>query len=218
MAQIDLGRVVGDTGTSIRYRGDWTNTTEYLSDESYIDTVAHDDCLWICKVTNTNQEPTRDSTYWDMAAAGTGVYASDSTEDPPIDIALNADTLGGQGPSYYAKQADVAKQNKKLWEGTPVSGGQILCDTTGYTVYDFYCTDGLMLRGVKILNTTNGKHYAVLGGSGGAYNGSAYVPAVWYGLIDIYDTHFYLHDVTMYTIQDGQSYSGHQISAIYGVW
>lgn len=107
MAQIDLGRVVGDTGTSIRYRGDWESTVEYLNNNTYIDTVAHDDCLWICKVANANQEPTRESTYWDMAAAGTGVYASGSTETPPISIALDADTLGGQAPSYYAKQSDL---------------------------------------------------------------------------------------------------------------
>ncbi|WP_434310161.1 hypothetical protein [Hominifimenecus sp. rT4P-3] len=137
-------------------------------------------------------------------------------------ITLTACVVDANGKSAEERlaqvESDLNKQNKKLWEGTPISSGQILCNTTGYTVYDFYCTDGLMLRGVKILDTTNGKHYAVLGGSGGAYNGSAYVPAVWYGLIDIYDTHFYLHDVTMYTIQDGQLYSGHQISAVYGVW
>ncbi|WP_434310162.1 hypothetical protein [Hominifimenecus sp. rT4P-3] len=43
--------------------------------------------------------------------SGSGVYASDSTEAPPIDIALNADTLGGQGPSYYAKQSGLNMQS-----------------------------------------------------------------------------------------------------------
>lgn len=39
--------------------------------------------------------------------AGSGVYASGSTEDPPVNATLNADTLDGQGPNYYAKQAEL---------------------------------------------------------------------------------------------------------------
>lgn len=121
MAQIDLGRVVGDTGTSLRYRGDWTAATEYRNDAVYIDLVAHDDCLWICKATNTGQEPARESDYWDLAAQGTGVYASDSTADPPISLILDADTLGGQGPEYYAKQADLeAAKSATVRDGVQV--------------------------------------------------------------------------------------------------
>ncbi|WP_434311450.1 hypothetical protein [Hominifimenecus sp. rT4P-3] len=46
--------------------------------------------------------------------AGSGVYASDSTENPPVGIMLNADTLGGQAPTYYAKQTMVDQLNATL--------------------------------------------------------------------------------------------------------
>lgn len=112
----------------------------------------------------------------------------------------------------------MQSRNKQLWSGDATNNGAIYCDTRGYTVFDVYCTDGLLLRGVRLFDTSNNRYYTVLGGSGGAYNGTAYIPAIWTGLMDIYDDHFYLHGITMYTIQDGQIYDGHHISAIYGVW
>ncbi len=112
----------------------------------------------------------------------------------------------------------LTEQNKLLWYGDAISSGILACDTTGYTVFDVYCTDGVMLRGVKGYDTTNKRYFAMLGASGAANNRSQWVPAIWKGLIDIYDDHFYLHDITLYTIQDGGSYPQKQITSIYGVW
>ena len=113
---------------------------------------------------------------------------------------------------------ELTEQNKLLWYGDAISSGILACDTTGYTVFDVYCTDGVMLRGVKGYDTTNKRYFAMLGASGAANNRSQWVPAIWKGLIDIYDDHFYLHDITLYTIQDGGSYPQKQITSIYGVW
>lgn len=69
MAQIDLGKVVGNPGVSIRYRGTWNGTAQYVNNASYIDTVYHNGSLWVCKQTNTNQTPA-DGTYWSIGAQG----------------------------------------------------------------------------------------------------------------------------------------------------
>lgn len=108
-------------------------------------------------------------------------------------------------------------KNKLLWAGEPVMSGQILCDTRGYSVYNMYCTDGVMLCGVKIYDPTTGRYSVMLGAAGGANNGAGLIPAIWYGLSDIYDTHFYLFGVSMYTPQDGGIYNNKAISSIYGV-
>lgn len=70
MPVIDLGKVVGDPGASMRFRGEWNSGSEYFNNSSYVDTVTHNGSLWICKVTNTGHEPI-EGDYWGMGAYGT---------------------------------------------------------------------------------------------------------------------------------------------------
>lgn len=70
MPVIDLGKVVGDPGASMRFRGEWLSGSEYFNNESYIDTVTHHGSLWVCKQTNTGQEPI-EGDYWGIGAYGT---------------------------------------------------------------------------------------------------------------------------------------------------
>lgn len=69
MPIIDLGKVVGDPGASMRFRGEWNSKSEYFNNASYIDAVTHNGSLWICKVTNTNQAPAKGN-YWEIGAQG----------------------------------------------------------------------------------------------------------------------------------------------------
>lgn len=81
MPVVDLGKVVGNPGTSMRFRGEWLSGSEYFNNESYIDTVTHNGSLWICKTTNTGQEPI-EGDYWGMGAYGT-VTGFDATISIP---------------------------------------------------------------------------------------------------------------------------------------
>jgi len=70
MAEIDLGPVEGPKGTSMRFRGDWNGIAEYRNDEMFVDCVAYDNGLWICKATCSAQMPADGSEYWSFACAG----------------------------------------------------------------------------------------------------------------------------------------------------
>lgn len=70
MPVIDLGKVVGDPGASMRFRGEWNSGSEYFNNASYVDTVTHHGSLWVCKQTNTGQEPI-EGDYWGIGAYGT---------------------------------------------------------------------------------------------------------------------------------------------------
>lgn len=81
MPVIDLGKVVGDPGASMRFRGEWNGGSEYFNNKSYIDTVTHHGSLWVCKQTNTGQEPI-EGDYWGIGAQGNSdLNASDVTYD-----------------------------------------------------------------------------------------------------------------------------------------
>lgn len=70
MAIIDLGKVKGDKGISVRNRGDWNKTAQYLNDAVYTDVVSHMGSLWTCLVTNTNIEPGKGKPQWNLSAEG----------------------------------------------------------------------------------------------------------------------------------------------------
>lgn len=81
MPVIDLGKVVGDPGASMRFRGEWNSGSEYFNNSSYVDTVTHHGSLWVCKQTNTGQEPI-EGDYWGIGAQGNSdLNASDVTYD-----------------------------------------------------------------------------------------------------------------------------------------
>lgn len=106
-----------------------------------------------------------------------------------------------------------------LWDGNnaPVSQGRIDCNTIGYIQFSILCKDGIVLRGLRGYDPINQRDFMAPGGCGGAGDGTNWVPGIWYGLIDIYDTHFYVHYINLYTPQDGISYSNKEILAIYGM-
>lgn len=80
MATIDLGMVKGDKGVSIRNRGEWNATAQYLNNEQFIDMVIHNGSLWSCLATNTKVEPTSTSIQWGLSAEGVSVvYFTDAT-------------------------------------------------------------------------------------------------------------------------------------------
>ena len=116
MPVIDLGKVVGDPGTSMRFRGEWDNGSEYFNNASYVDTVTHHGSLWVCKQTNTGQEPI-EGDYW-----GIGAYGTETGFDATITIPASgwvgvsapfAQTVTVSGMAYnkaivYAVQSNEA--------------------------------------------------------------------------------------------------------------
>lgn len=70
MASINLGRVKGDKGISMRYRGTWNDTAGYVNDDAYTDMVAHNGSLWICKCSNSGFNPEAYSDFWEIVAQG----------------------------------------------------------------------------------------------------------------------------------------------------
>lgn len=70
MAEINLGKVVGERGTSVRYRGKWAADSSYVNSESYIDMVTHGGNMWMCLADNVNVEPGTDETKWELSVKG----------------------------------------------------------------------------------------------------------------------------------------------------
>lgn len=54
MPTIDLGKVKGDTGVSMRSRGAWTASTSYVNNTQYIDVVTNGGSSYSCKTTHTS--------------------------------------------------------------------------------------------------------------------------------------------------------------------
>lgn len=117
MPIIDLGKVVGDPGASMRFRGEWNNESEYFNNASYIDAVTHNGSLWICKVTNTNQVPAT-GTYWGIGAQG-------MAEDNMVFSAYSAfPSVGDENKLYIDNTVNPALIY--IWNGSayiPAGGG-----------------------------------------------------------------------------------------------
>ena len=77
MPSINLGKVVGDKGTSLRYRGKWNAAAQYINDGHFIDLVAHQGSLWTCLVTNSSTEPGTGGPEWDVSVTGGASVAND---------------------------------------------------------------------------------------------------------------------------------------------
>ena len=54
MPQIDLGKVTGDKGTSVRNRGNWVANTAYINDDFFIDYVSNAGNMYACKTSHTS--------------------------------------------------------------------------------------------------------------------------------------------------------------------
>lgn len=117
MPIIDLGKVVGEPGASMRFRGEWNNESEYFNNASYIDAVTHNGSLWICKVTNTNQVPAT-GTYWGIGAQG-------MAEDNMVFSAYSAfPSVGDENKLYIDNTVNPALMY--IWNGSayvPAGGG-----------------------------------------------------------------------------------------------
>ena len=116
MPQIDLGKVVGDTGVSLRFRGEWNDVAEYVNGSNYIDLATHNGSLWICDSTNTNQEPSGSSEYWSVAAQGMAekpiIYKSESGDFP----------LTGEEGILYVDDT-ISPALMYIWNGSYVLAG-----------------------------------------------------------------------------------------------
>lgn len=117
MPVLDLGKVVGDPGASMRFRGEWNNESEYFNNASYIDAVTHNGSLWICKITNTNQVPAT-GTYWGIGAQG-------MAEENMVFSAYSAfPSVGDENKLYIDNTVNPALMY--IWDGSayvPAGGG-----------------------------------------------------------------------------------------------
>lgn len=67
MPTIDLGRVKGDTGVSMRSKGSWTPSTAYVNNSQYIDVVTNGGNSYACKTSHTSGS-TFSSDNWNLVA------------------------------------------------------------------------------------------------------------------------------------------------------
>lgn len=67
MSEIDLGKVVGGPGVSMRLRNAWTANTAYVNNDKYIDIVTNGGNSYACKTSHTS-ESTFSATNWTMIA------------------------------------------------------------------------------------------------------------------------------------------------------
>lgn len=84
----------GPRGTSMRYKGEWNSSTEYVTNNEYIDLVTYEGELYICIATNTNQ-PVQNPNYWDLAASK-GEKGDKGEQGEPGSSSGGS----GNGPSY----------------------------------------------------------------------------------------------------------------------
>lgn len=124
----------------------------------------------------------------------------------------------GHVENYKYSTPLLLRKDKLLWSGEPISTGIIPCDAGGYSVFDIFCSNGVMLRATKVYDTNNEKYYAYIGTANSISNGQEIIPAYWFGLIDIYENCIFLHELSMYLPQSGEIYRGKHISSIWGVW
>jgi len=102
MAEIDLGPVEGPKGTSMRFRGDWNGIAEYRNDEMFVDCVAYDNGLWICKATCSAQMPADGSEYWSFACAGIAGPQGDRGDPTSLEdlgITVSVEEINNSGGS-----------------------------------------------------------------------------------------------------------------------
>lgn len=127
MPVIDLGKVVGDPGASLRYRGEWSSGSEYFNNASYVDTVTHNGSLWICKTTNTGQAPA-EGAYWGLGARG-------MAEEILVFSAHSAFPVTGDEDKLYIDNT-VNPSLMYIWNGSSYvpagGGGKIAAEDISY--------------------------------------------------------------------------------------
>lgn len=103
MPKVNLGRVKGDKGVSMRNRGEWNSTAKYLNDEHYIDFVSHNGSLWTCLATNVNVEPSDTAVEWNLAAKSIDtVYFAQASKRENIISGESASTAFGKIAKWFA--------------------------------------------------------------------------------------------------------------------
>lgn len=112
MPSINLGRVRGDKGTSMRNRGVWNSALKYVNDKDYIDLVSHNGSLWTCMTTNTNVEPSDTAVEWNLTAKSIDtVYFEPAQSRENIVSGESANTVFGKIAKWLADFKDAAFYN-----------------------------------------------------------------------------------------------------------
>lgn len=78
MPTINLGRVKGDTGTSMRNRGAWAASTAYVNNSQYMDVVTNGGNSYVCKTSHTSGS-SFSATNWTMIAQKGATGATGAT-------------------------------------------------------------------------------------------------------------------------------------------
>ncbi len=107
LKEIDLGNVrgpagpTGAKGVSMRLKGAWSSSIEYVNDGNYIDLVTSGGNTYACKKSNTNQAVSN-TTYWELIAQ-----------------------KGATGPQGQPGLTDAERKLIQAWETFKASGGDI---------------------------------------------------------------------------------------------
>jgi hypothetical protein len=175
-----------------------------------LDLVNHNGISWIAKKTSVGITPS-EGEYW-QALLGISI-ANDltTTEEGKV--------LDARQGKAIVDLLGTKKTRVLLWSGEGVSDGRIDCTgQDNYTEFEILCNDGCILQGYKVYNEADSRYQiqcgycGVIGMGQGKYGHGSYA-----GLIDVYNTHFYVQGISMHVIPTGEYYEGKKISKIYGV-
>lgn len=101
---MNLGKILGQQkGTSMRFRGKWNDSSEYLNTEDYIDLTESEGSLWVCQLTNIGVQPA-EGEYWSLAAQG---VASDAIDSLRSEVAENRTSIDNLNKNVTDMQASL---------------------------------------------------------------------------------------------------------------
>lgn len=189
-------------------KGDYNASTTY----EMLDLVNYNGIPYLAKKTAVGIAPTN-AEYWHPMI---GLSIANNLETTTEGYVLDA----RQGKAIMDLLA--TKVTKTLiWSGSPIAKGSIDCtEGPNYDEFEIYCNDGCVLKGCKVYNASKGIYQIQCGYSGLIDVGASdpgYAHGSYIGLIDIYETHLFLHTVELLVIHSNDVVTGKTIYKIYGI-
>ena len=186
---------------------------EYDASSTYdkLDLVNYNGISWLAKSTVTGITPSAGD-YWQSI---TGIAIANDLTTTDSGFVLDA----RQG-KVIADELAKKKSRVLLWSGFGVSFGRIDCvaGQENYDEFEILCGDGCILHGYKVYNASKSIYHIQCGYSGMIKTGEdEYSHGSYAGIIDVYDTHFFVQKMSLYIMANGLLLEGKTIIKIYGI-
>lgn len=121
----------GDTGTSIRFKGQWSSSVNYVCDAEYIDIVLYNGSSYRCVRNNTGYNPSNTS-YWQIVAQKGDVGAKGDQGERGIQGIKGDDGIAGakgdqgdQGPRGFQGEQGPKGEDGFTWRPSVDNNGNL---------------------------------------------------------------------------------------------